>query len=279
MKLAREKLLPSLFISVLLSSVGLALGYFGLPSQTATAVAAIILLLTFIILLVIYRPLRRFIAVRFAAAEISENGNDTRVQKFRAQLAIVAGMPTQTGVAKGLGVAGLYSSLRECEPRLVELIKTARKIRILTNTGKIDIAHGTRFYDAISLSHAEIQILLAAPDSPFISDDWALAHGFSKEQARVWVNRVKETQREVSHLHQHHHVNITARVYSLPFVWHIWIVDDAAFVTAWLSRSRNVESTRVAEFRQSGPNEPAGLFEMFAAYYDRIWNEQANEYD
>jgi hypothetical protein len=276
-KFIREKILPSIFVSLILGSLGLALAAVGVPTNVSLTVAALILVVSLVVLIAIYRPLRRYIAVQFVAAEVGENGSSPLVKSFREKIARLAGSPLQGDVLQTTGILGWYGSFRECEPRLVSCLTRARSVRLLTNTGKSDIGKGTRFYDVLaSNSTVELRVLMSSRSSPFISEQWALQNGYSADQAKTWQRRARETEEDLRHLQSHHHISIKVRSHNLPFIWRVWIVDGTAFVTAWMKRTRNSDAMFVLELHKSTSDHPT-LFEMFVTYFDRIWTEQSDE--
>jgi hypothetical protein len=70
----------------------------------------------------------------------------------------------------------------------------------------------------------------------------------------------------------HHKVNIEYKLYDLPIVWHFWIIDEKAYITAWLERTKNVSSVKVFELHKE-KEEEKHLYDMFFTFFERIWNE------
>src|SRR5688572_12582690 len=104
MKVIREKLLPSIIASILLASLGLGLRFIGVSSEVSLIIAGAILILTFTVTLITYRPIRRMLALMFAKAEMADNGQDRKFLSFRSQLSEALGTSTQVEIAKSSGI-------------------------------------------------------------------------------------------------------------------------------------------------------------------------------
>lgn len=276
MKTIREKWIPSLIISLLLGSLGLGLIYLGINDKVSVIIATTIVLISLVVLLLVYRPLRRALALSLTRAELAEGGQEKKTTDFSHELAKALGNPAGKEDAVLSGVVRVHASYRDCEARVVELIKKAQTVRVLSNTGQTDIGKGTRFYDALTINQqARVEVLIAALDSPFISAEWAETHGFSPDKAKNWSARVLQSMDDSRQLKEYHHVDISLRGHVLPFVWHVWIIDQTAFVSAWLERTKNVDVAQVVELHAPPAGSAPNLFDMFSKYFDKVWGEQS----
>ncbi len=271
MKTIKDKI-PSLIISVFVGLLSLGLQqYFGVDKEQSALIASLLGLLVLIITLRTYRKLRQKLSIILIKSEIEENGQGDNFLRFRNELGNILGNPSNSDTLRW------HESYRVAEKRLANLVPRSKSIKILSNNGKSDFGKGTRLYDAISQNKtAQIKILIAHPDSPFVSPEWAIQNGYSKQQSRIWIEKIKIGIADIERLKSYHHIDISVRGYKLPFTWHLWIFEDLriAFVSAWLDRSRNFETIRVYEISSSDSNANM-LFEMFDNYFERIWHEHA----
>jgi len=273
MKVIREKFVPSLIVSILLASLGLALRFIGVNSELSLIVAGAILILTFTITLITYRPIRRSVALGFAKAEIAENGEDKSFVSFRSQLSEAIGASSRVEIAKNSGVSGWFSSFDESEHEIVNKIKTAQEVRMITNWGQSDFSKGTRVYDALTTNQkSKVKVLLVSPKSKFVSSGWAANHRLEKEESTKWIGRIKESIKDIKYLRSHYNIDIEYRFYNFPVTWHLWIIDEKAYVTAWLEKTKNRSSTKVIELTKHN-DEDKHLYDMFINFFERIWEE------
>ncbi len=272
MKTLKEKI-PSMIISLILASLGLGLKYLGVNEQQSVIAATMILIISFIIMINVYRPIRRALIIGFTKAELEENGSHQKFYDFRKKLTELAGVSSQSDIAQNAGLSGWHKSIEDAESEIIEYIKTAKSIRLLTNTGKSDLAKGSRYYNAIAKNkEGDIQVLMSATDSPFIGEKWAIQNGFERDQSKVWIKRVKDTFADLQYLQTHHKITLCARFYKLPFTWHLWIFDQSTvFVTSWIKQDKKPRVYKIVK------NDDVTLFDMFIFYYERIWNEQSSE--
>ena len=273
MKTIKEKI-PSMIISLILASLGLGLKYLGVSDEKSILAATIILIVSFIISIKIYRPIRRLIILNFTKAEVEENGTDNKFLEFKENLSGIMGNSLKSDIAQNAGISGWYPSPDDAQNEISEYIKRSKSIKLITNTGKSDLSKGSKHYDAISKNkNTSVKILMSSADSPYISEKWAIKNGFSKEQSKIWVKRTKETIAELKYLNEHHKINLSVQSYSLPFTWHLWIFDEnTVFVTAWLPQGQSTQKVRLYKITK---NTNTSLFEMFDSYYERVWNEQS----
>lgn len=275
MKNIKEKI-PSLIVSLVLATLGLGLKYLGLNDQQSIIAATTILILSFIISINVYRPIRQALIISLTKAEMEENGTNLSFYKFKDRLKAVAGNSMQSDIANNAGIYGWYPSTNDAENSLIEYIKNSKEIKLLTNTGKSDLSKGSNYFKAISSNKsAYLKILIAAADSPFISEKWAIQNGFSKDQSKLWIKTVKDVYNDLHYLSDYHKISISARTYILPFVWHIWVFDEKTmFITSWVQQGKNKQSIRVYKLIRA---TDISLFDMFNSYIERMWNEQSSK--
>jgi hypothetical protein len=273
MKTVKEKI-PSLIISLILATLGFGLKYFGLSDQQSIIAATLILIISFIISINVYRPIRRAIIIGFTKAEVEEDGPNKNFHEFKEKITEIVGNSLQSDTAKNAGLSGWYQSIEDAESNLVEHIKNSKEIKLITNTGKSDLSKGSKYFKAISTNkNAGIKILISAADSPFISEKWATQNGFSKDHSKVWIKRVKDSISDLQYLQEYHKITLSVHSYKLPFIWHLWIFNEQTmFVTSWLPQSQNKQNIRMYKLIKT---TDISLFDMFNSYFERVWNEQS----
>jgi hypothetical protein len=278
MKETIKKTISSLLLSLILGLIVFGVRYFGVNDQVSTIIATIVIIFSLVFFLTIYRPLLRKISFGFLKDELK--ATDEKAKQFKTAVSKLISAPESTPKTEIPDMAKVYASFSECEAKMVEELKTARVVKLFTGVGRNDFSKGNKIYDAIIQNpYGDFRFLIADTKSPFVSEAWALKNNLTKEEARTWNERIQAVVNEASYIKNRYHINIKIKGHRYPFVWHFWIIDDRAYVSAFLKRTRAYFTVKVYELNRLDPKQGDCLFEMFDAFFNRIWGEQAYEFD
>jgi hypothetical protein len=277
-----KKGLPSLLLSLLLGIIAFGIGNLGVDEKISTLIATIVVIVSLVVFLVIYRTLLRKITISFLKDELKTT--DEKGTKFKHTIKDMVAPNEVTQKADFPDIVKIYSSFSECENKIIEDIKNAHTVKLFTNIGRDDLTKGNKFYDALiqNSQHAEFQYLIADVKSHFVSEGWAVKQNNTKDEAfersRIWVERINQVVSDAKLIKTRYHVNIKIKGHRYPFLWHFWIIDDRAYISAFLKPTRNYFTVQVYELKRLTNNPDNGLFEMFNTFFDRVWEEQSYEF-
>lgn len=273
-----KKAITSLLLSLLLGVLIFGIRFFGVDEQISTIIATVVVIVSLIFFLLIYRAVFRKITLGFLKDELK--ATDEKAKQFKAAVSKLIPGQDIPPKAEASEIVKIYPSFSDCEAKIIEELKKAQVVKLFTNVGRSDFSKGNKYYDAIVQNrHGEFRFLIADKRSPFISESWAVKHNFTKQDAHTWLERIQLVIDEITHIKNRYHINIEVKGHRHPFVWHYWIIDDSAYVSAFIKKTRAYYTVRVYELKHLDPNQGSSLYEFFDAFFNRIWEEQSYEFD
>ena len=172
-------------------------------------------------------------------------------------------------MAAHTGINEVFSNLESCKEDMRAEFQTAKDIRMLLQVGRREYGDGEPSFfwlpsQSKVLPDNRIRVLRASEDSPFLSDARAKSRGTSPLR---WREDIRRLHSELELLRSIHGSRIEELTHSEPFLWRIFILDDTAYVSAYLHPRDNDRLAAVYKLKKGGDS----LYAVFDKYFEYLW--------
>lgn len=180
-----------------------------------------------------------------------------------------------------IGLAQIFNGFGECQDEILHNVAESRSIKIFVQMAKSVLSGSAIIYDALERSqdNAEIKILHAGMDSPYLSERVALNRGSNYQEWREDVQYVTSIGRR---LRSRLGPRLELRQHSEGYMWRAFIFDDTAYMQPYLYSSDNARRAPVLKLTRksrvddiTAQDNPNSLFHMLTNYFDLKWEECA----
>lgn len=179
-------------------------------------------------------------------------------------------------LGKRTGIVSIYASFRECEQEILSRLTEAKDVRIFLQLGRTVWAATADFYEQLAKKikrDAEVRILHASPESPYLSREKAHSRGSNYSD---WETEADFAVKKIATLSENHAAKLVeGRQHAEGFLWRLFILDDLVFMQPYLYDRNNSNRAPVFKIdrRHSGEENENSLYRAFRTYFDDKWEE------
>lgn len=166
----------------------------------------------------------------------------------------------------------IYPNREACDPIIQEKIKSSSVIKFFLLLGS-DFSGKSIVYlpafQAKPAGNAEVQILISALDSPFLSEARLKSINKDKKDIRLLLNDVKKELRKLEKKMEEKKVIINWREHKENFLCKFHLFDDCVIFCFNIVTSDN---DNVSPYFVIKKNEDQSIYNAFKKYFDFVWN-------
>ena len=243
---------------------------FGLSTQMSVNVALFALPALAAIILVsrnLYPRYQRFLTIRLVRKALSVNPGDEDAVKFKERVVGLVTREVHGGEPNESYSIRVYPNQLDCESKICEAFRRAKKVKILTIRGERYFSGSRSLLHDMCLAKRgddfSIQVLVLSPGSSHISEQLATSLGHtSAERTR---RKMRITLNYLQHLADQNS-SFQMKCYDETPNFKILLFDDIMFVSAYI-KPKNDRNTKMFRITREEPLLFTGLERSF----DDLW--------
>jgi hypothetical protein len=174
------------------------------------------------------------------------------------------------------GIVVTFENLEACKDEMRADFKRAREVRLLLQIGRKELGYheASYFYNLAKTKDAgaELKILRASADSPFLTEERAQALG-EPGRGHYWSEHIRRVGSEIEDLRRNNpKIHIQERLHHEPFLWRIFIFGNIAYISAYLVTKDADLKCKVYRVEKPEKDEDS-LYTIFEKYFDYLWRK------
>ncbi|HYM34277.1 MAG TPA: hypothetical protein VET48_02715, partial [Steroidobacteraceae bacterium] len=212
-------------------------------------------------------------------------------KEVSANIRAAAESQIRSELAHSIGLVGVFSSFREAEAEILEMLAKSRDVRVFIQFGRAVLSGVTlgtsNFYDYLGDSklerEASVKILHAAADSPYLTARAAALRGSDYAE---WRRDIEYTAAKCDVLAKKlagSRVTFSSRSHKEGFLWRLFILDDVAYVQPYLHQRKNAAQSPVLKITKTFASGDVvavndnSLYKVFSDFFNFKWEENRPE--
>ena len=167
------------------------------------------------------------------------------------------------------GIIEVFNNLESCKATMQQDLAKADNIRLLLQIGRRELGDSEASFFFLllkekKLPNTKIRILRASKESPFLSEERAKSRG---NNIKRWLTDLRRLTNEIDYLRECG-IDIQEREHSEPFLWRIFLLDQTAYISAYLHQRDNDQKSVVYKLTKSNKKS---LYSVFDKYFEYLW--------
>jgi len=186
------------------------------------------------------------------------------------------------------GVSRIFSNFAEAEPEILSQMSVSRNLRVFIQFGRAVLAGATvstsNFYDYLSDARlereADVKILHAAIDNPYVTERSALTRGSHYAEWKADLEYAVQKCDSLATKLAGSRVTFSSRGHKEGFLWRLFLLDDVAYMQPYLHLRKNAARAPVLKFRRTLASSDGtviqndnSLYKVLSDYFDFKWEE------
>jgi hypothetical protein len=262
-----ENTVAGVIVAAISAIFALFLHAVGVNTPSAASVALLVLVVLYVVMKSVYPRYMRGLTLRLVKTALKDSSNNTESATLKEEVVELVTRTSHGSDPSQHYFIRVYRNQDECESKIQEAFRRAKKVKILTIRGQQYFSGARSLLHDICISKksedCSIQVLVLAPDAAHITESLALNLGHSSpERTKRRMRSVLEDLKQLADENRNLHV----RCFNETPNFKMLLFDETMFVSTYI-RPKNDPDTQMLRISR----EQSLLFTGFERDFDDLW--------